>query len=110
MPPLSYEDTIIRLACNFSIPTQADASSYVALSIFSHDSSTPDDTYDTLADYHLHTQSDTYIGFTYNLPTPITVANHPSLSLRLRIYEKVTDTYTYYIWIKEPYIDIIRLT
>ena len=109
VPPLSVDDTILRFGCQFSIPTQADATTFVALTLFSHDSSDPNAAANNLADYHLHTQSATYIPFLYTFPTPVIVANHPSLSLRLRIYEKVTDTFTYYIYLKDPFIDIVRL-
>jgi len=109
MPSLSFEDSIIAMSCNFSIPTSCHADTSVELAIFSHDSSTPDDTYDSLGSYHLHTQSDTYIPMYYTFPTPISPAYHPSLGFRLRIYEKVVDTFTYYIWVKQIYIDTLRL-
>jgi len=109
MPHLSSEDQIIALGCEFSIPILSQPSSYVRIDIFSHDSTTPDDTYDTLASKQLSTQSDTYIPLQHTIPSPIIVADHPSLSMRLRFYEDVTGGNTYYMWMKEIYIDTLRL-
>ena len=109
MPHLSLEDQIIAFGCDFSIPTGVDPASYFRIDIFSHDSTTPNDTYDTLASKLGNTLSDTYIPFSYTIPSPIVVSDHPSLSFRLRFYEAVWPAQSTYMWVKGLYIDTLRL-
>ena len=108
MPQLSKEDIILACGCLFSIPTTADPVCNVRLSLFNQPSTTPNNTAVEGEAAYSYSQSDTYIPLALSLLTPISLDDTSSMSLRLRIYQKILLTSSTYVYAKSFWLDTVR--